>query len=157
MKRVQFGDIIEVKTSKGLAYAIFTHRHDNYGAVIQVFDLLYASRPQNWLEVAEQPIRFATFFPLQAAVSRNIFEVVGGVPIPSRLVNFPIFRSGNPDRNNKVDVWWLKDLQSGKSWRVEKLTPDQRRLPILSIWNDTALIHRIEEGWRPETDLTTVS
>ena len=65
--RPKFGDIIEIETSKGLAYAIYTHRHvkpPKYGAVIQVFDHLYDSRPTEIAEIAGNPVRFATFFPV---------------------------------------------------------------------------------------------
>jgi hypothetical protein len=156
MKRVRFGDIIEIVTSKGLAYAIYTHRHvtpPRYGAVIHVFDQMYESRPANVAEIASNPVRFATFFPLGAAVNRKLVEVIGNVPIPDNLMRFPIFRNGNADpQTKKVAVWWLKDVEQGKSWRVGTLTPEQRKLPILEIWSDIYLIHRIEEGWRPEND-----
>jgi hypothetical protein len=160
MKRLQFGDIVEIKTSKGLAYAIYTHRHvkpPKYGAVIHVFDRLYDSRPTEIAEIAGNPIRFATFFPLHAAVNRKLVEVVGNVPVPDDLKPFPIFRSGNRDsKTKKVKTWWLEDLERDKSWKVGTLTPEQRRLPILSMWNDTYLIHRIQEGWRPENDFRSL-
>jgi hypothetical protein len=48
LMKIRFGDIAEIKTSIGLAYAIYTHRHTQppkYGALIRVFDQLYQSRP----------------------------------------------------------------------------------------------------------------
>ena len=65
--RLEFGDI---KTSKRLAYAIYTHRRVNppkYGAVIQVFDHLYDSRPTESAQIAGNPVRFETFFPFACA------------------------------------------------------------------------------------------
>jgi hypothetical protein len=157
MRRLYFGDVVEIRTSKGLAYAIYTHRHlkpPKYGAVIRVFDRLYDVRPSEIGEIANNPVRFSTFFPLRAAVNRKLVEVVGNVPVPDDLRPFPIFRSGNPDsKTKKVKTWWLEDLEHDKTWQVGTLTPEQRKLPILGVWNDTYLIHRIEEGWRPENDL----
>jgi len=149
--KVQFGDIVEIRTRKGLAYAQYTHRHENYGALIRVFDRLYKSRPADIAEVASNPVRFTTFFPLQAAVNRHIVDLVGKVRVPERLQAFPLFRDGVADPpTGRVAVWWLWDGE--REWRVGKLTSEQRRLPIRGIWNDTFLVERIEEGWRPEND-----
>jgi hypothetical protein len=152
--KVRFGDIVEIKTSKGLAYAIYTHRHTQppkYGALIRVFDQLYQSRPVRTDELISTPIRFSAFFPLQAAVTKGIVEVVGHVSIPKNLLPFPLFRSGIVDPQTKrVRIWWIWDGK--KSWRVGDLTSEQRKLPIRGVWNDTYLVHRIEEGWRPEKD-----
>jgi hypothetical protein len=152
--KVQFGDIVEIKTRNGLAYAIYTHKHERppkFGAVIRVFDHLCQSRPHNILEILKNPIRFTTFFPLQAAVDKGILEVIGNVSIPKKLRPFPIFRDGVADpKTKKVATWWLWDGE--KEWQIGRLTPDQRNLPIRSVWNDTFLIHRIEEGWRPNDD-----
>jgi hypothetical protein len=160
MKRVRIGDIVEIETKKGLAYAIYTHKHATppyYGALIQVFDKLYDSPPADMTEVASNPIRFAVFFPVGPAVNRNLVEVFGRVPIPERLKPWPIFRNGHIDpRTQKVPEWWLKNLETKQSWYVGVLTPEQRKLPILELWNDTLLKERIEEGWRPETDFESL-
>ena len=157
MRRVQFGDIFEIKTSKGLAYGIYTHRHvrpPRFGAVIRIFDRLCRSRPSDIAEIASSPVRFTTFFPLQTAVNRSLVEVVGNVVVPDGLKAFPLFRSGNADpKTKKVDTWYLRDLENDLIWAVGTLTSEQKKLPILGVWNDTYLIHRIEEGWRAENDL----
>ncbi len=152
--KIRFGDIVEIETGKGLAYAMYTHNHERppkFGAVICVFDCLYKSRPGNIVEIRKFSARFATFFPLQAAVDRRIVEVVGNLPIPEALRPFPLFRDGVADpKTKKVASWWLWDGE--KEWQIGALTPDQRKLPIRSVWNDSILIERIEEGWRPEND-----
>ena len=156
MKRIRFGDIVEIRTSKGLAYAIHTHRHakpPRYGCVIRLFDGLHRERPTEIASLVNRPIRFITFFPLGAAVNRKLVEVVGNVPVPEHLKAFPIFRLGNPDpKTHRVTTWWLEDVENDKSWRVGTLTPEQRRLPILGVWNYAFLVERIEDGWRPEND-----
>ena len=151
---LKLGDLVEIPTAKGLAYAIYTHRHTEppkFGALIQVFDGLYETRPADLHGLLSQPIRFATFFPLQAAVNQHIVSIAGHVEVPERLKPFPTFRSGTVDpKTGKVPVWWLWDGQ--KTWRAGDLTPEQRKLPIRGVWNDTFLKERIEEGWRPELD-----
>ena len=153
--KVRIGDIIEIRTSRGLAYAIYTHRHDKpprYGALLRVFDRLFSSRPDALEEIAKLPVRFSTFFPLQAATNRGLVEVVGNVSVPENLAPFPVFRAaGLPDlKTKKVHAWWLWD--GVKEWRVGALTPEQRKLPIRGAVNDTMLVSRIEKDWRPEND-----
>ena len=152
--KVKIGDLVEIKTSKGLAYALYTHRHEKpprYGAMLTVFEGLHASRPPRIECVAESRVQFTTFFPLSAAVQQGIVEVVGNVPVPEHLTTFPVFRNGvvNP-RTKRVDDWWLWDGE--RSWRVGRLLPEQYKLPIEGVWNDTLLIERIEQHWRPEND-----
>ena len=149
-----FGDIVEIPTKKGLAYAIYTHRHKTppkFGALIRIFDLLYDKRPSDIQGIVCIAVRFATFFPLEAAVRKRIVEVVGHVDVPEHVRDFPVFRGGTVDpKTGKVAVWWLWD--GDKSRRVGQLTEEQRKLPIRGVWNDTFLKERIEEGWRPELD-----
>ncbi|MCY2926143.1 MAG: hypothetical protein NT031_12015 [Planctomycetota bacterium] len=136
--KVNVGDVIEIKTSKGLVYALYTHRHPQYGALLRVL-------------AVRQGVRFATFFPLQAAVDRGIVTVAGNTTVPDDLTVFPLFRAGAVDpRSKKVGTWWLWDGE--REWQVGDLTPDQKRLPIRSVVNDALLVRRIEEGWVPEKD-----
>ena len=152
MPRVKIGDIIEIPTSKGLAYAHYTHQHPTHGGLIRVFDQLFESRPTDLKGLINQPVRFSTFFPLRIAVSRNMFKVVGHEDIALPNQTFPIFRGANEGpKATKVSVWWLWDGE--KEWRYEgPLTPEFYKLPIDGVWNAEYLVHRIEEGWRPEND-----
>ncbi|MDQ8205892.1 hypothetical protein QEH52_00080 [Coraliomargarita sp. SDUM461003] len=91
------------------------------------------------------------FFPLQAAVNHGGVEIVGNEVVPAEEKSFPVFRTGMVDpQTRKVSVWWLWDGE--KEWKIGKLSPEQRSLPIRGVWNDTILIERIESGWTPETD-----
>lgn len=150
-KRVQIGDIIEIPTGKGLAYAQYTHQHSQMGGLIRVFDELFSSRPSNLSKVVNGPVRFSTFLPIKTAVNRGIFNVVGHYDVAPQNTPFPLFRNGNSDpKTKKVAAWWFWDGE--KSWKVGEITPEQRKMPIRGVWNDTLLIQRIEEDWRPETD-----
>jgi hypothetical protein len=153
MKKARIGDIIEIPTAQGLAYAQYTHQHPMMGGLIRVFNTLYESRPDNLNTVLNDSVRFSIFFPVNAAVSRHIFEVVGNHEVSSANRSFPLFRCGATDpKTRKVPRWWLWDGE--KEWQVGELTIEQRKLPIRSAWNDVMLVERIESGWRPETDLT---
>jgi hypothetical protein len=154
MARLKIGDIVEITTGKGLAYAHYTHKHHThprYGALLRVFGKLHGVRPSDFTELARNRPAFMCFFPLGAAVNRGIVSIVGNVVVPLEAQAFPTFRAGVIDPSTrKVKVWWLWDGE--KEWRVGEITAEQRRLPIRGVWNDTLLIERIESGWTPETD-----
>jgi hypothetical protein len=151
MRKPQIGDIVEIQTNKGLAYALYTHRNEKYGALLRVFGRIFASRPASFNWLSEGPPQFDTFFPLRAALQKGIVKTAENIEVPAHLRGFPVFRNGTPHPSTKnVEDWWLWDGDS--EWRVGKLTSEQRRLPLLGVINDTLLCRRIESGWTAETD-----
>lgn len=151
MTRLRVGDVFELVTERGLVYAQYTHRHANYGELIRVLPGFFPIRPSQFEELVKLPTRFVTFFPLRAAVSKQVVVIVGNEPVPPECRSFPTFRAGVEDSTTgRVESWWLWDGE--KEWRVGDLTDEQRRLPIRGVWNDTLLIERIESDWTPETD-----
>lgn len=153
MKNPKVGDIIEIRTSSGFAYAQYVLKNKLYGALLRVFSKVYPSRPKSFLKIVEHPPTFQCFFPLSAALKTGVVDIAGNAPLPEEAKVFPIFRSGMVDPvTRKVQTWWLWDGE--KEWRVGELSPEQRRLPIRGVWNDTLLVERIEEGWTPESDQT---
>ena len=153
MARPRPGDIFEISTPRGLAYAQVTHHHPQYGALIRVLPGLFDARPASFDDLSGRPERFRAFFPLQAAVSRGLVTLVAHAPIPAGAQAFPTFRAGVVDpATGKVAVWWFWDGQ--REWRAGPLTDADRRMPIRGVWNDTLLVERIVSGWTPETDPT---
>ena len=55
-QRPKIGDVIEIATPKGFAYAQFTHDHPMRGEVLRILPGLYASRPAD-LAALVQPAR----------------------------------------------------------------------------------------------------
>jgi hypothetical protein len=153
MAKLKIGDVVEIKTANGLVYAQYTHKHKQFGALLRVFRRFYEARPDDFVKLVEDKPTFMCFFPLNAAVDRNIVSIAGNVMVPSEAQAFPIFRDGIVDpATRKVGVWWLWDGE--EEWRVGELTAEQRKLSIREVLNDTLLIERIEAGWTPETDPT---
>jgi hypothetical protein len=152
MKRPKFGDVVEIRTAKGLAYAQYTHKHKMMGSLLRVFKGFYDSRPADFFGIVNSPPMFMCFFPLGAAVNRKIVEIAANEMIPEEAQAFPLFRSpGGIDRSGRVVNWWLWDGE--KEWYIgEKLTAEQRKLSIRGAWTDIYLIDKIESGWTPETD-----
>ncbi|HOY60773.1 MAG TPA: hypothetical protein PK640_21840 [Verrucomicrobiota bacterium] len=146
----KIGDIIEIETGQGLAYAQYTHRIPPYGALIRVFAGTHARRP-DVVELAKAPVVFSTFFPLNSALRQRVVRVVGRTDVARTNQVSPVFRDGNPHPvTRKVEEWWLWD--GVREWKVGDLSPEQRRLPILGVWDIDMLVARIEDGWRPELD-----
>src|SRR5262249_10926595 len=144
-KKVKIGDVLELQTGSGLAYAQCTHLHAEHGHLIRVLPGLFPKRPKGLRELVGQPARFCTFFALQAAVNQKVVEVVGHEAVPSEAQTFPLFRNGVPNKTTKkVDTWWLWDGE--RQWLAGALTDEQRRLPILGIVDETRLIEQIVSG-----------
>jgi hypothetical protein len=148
--RPKTGDVIEIKTDYGVAYALYTHHDTDNGALLRVWNTRFPTRQHDLASLISQPESFSAFFPLAAAIKRGLVDIVSNVSVPSALNTFPTFRAGLVDREGKVRVWWLWDGE--KEWRVGDLTMEQRKLPIVETLNDTALKLRIESDWTPEKD-----
>jgi hypothetical protein len=155
-QRIKVGDVFEIATNKGLAYAQFVSKKERWGALIRVLPGIFDERPARVCELATEAEIFITFFPLQAAINKKIFSVVGNCHLPAWAGEFPLFRAaGHIDRQGKVHNWLLWDGE--RSRPIDKLSTEQTRLPIRSVWNDTLLIERIEQGWTPQTDRRTLA
>ncbi|MBI5871328.1 MAG: hypothetical protein HZB44_10330 [Actinobacteria bacterium] len=154
-KRVKIGDVIEIKTKKGLAYAQFTFKHDKpprYGALIRILPGFFKKRPSSFSELVKEKERFIAFFPLAIYVNRQVVTVVGNEAVPEEWKELPLFRDGIIDpETGQVSVWWLWDGENDR--KVGELTPEQKKLPVMpGTWNDIMLVHRIESGWTSESD-----
>ena len=154
MRSPRIGDVIEIPTAKGLAYAQFTHKMPVYGRLIRVVEGIWRTRPQALEEVVNAPTRFFTFFPVAAAVNQEVVSLVGNLPVPPQFADFPLMRESGlePPGGGKVD-WWLWDGK--EKWRIGSLTPEQRKLSIVEVVNGPVLIRWIDTDWHPETDILT--
>lgn len=153
MARPKIGDVVEIDTGEGFAYAHYSHQHSMYGALLRVFADLKSERPTDLASLVAGRPTFQNFFPLAAAVNRRIVSIAGNVPLSEEAKRFPTFRAGVEDpATGRVALWWLWDGQ--KEWRVGPLTAELRPLPIRDVWNDTLLKERILSGWTSENDPT---
>lgn len=144
----RIGDVIEIVTPTGLAYAHFTHKHKQYGSLLRVMRGLHPTRPSSFKTILEGEAQFSAFFPLGAACKREVVHIVGNEPLPEAAQAFPVFRAGVQNAQGIVEVWWLWDGSS--EWKVGALQPGMEHYPIRGVWNDTLLIERICSGWSCE-------
>ncbi len=151
-RRPRIGDVVEIETPRGLAYAQYTHKHPMWGGLIRVLPGLYSERPADFAGLVEAEEQFSVFFPLGAAAARGIVKIVANAPVPARKRAFPLFRDGvQSPTTGRVETWWLWDGE--REWRIGRLRPEQRDFPIREVWNDTLLIERIVEGWRSRDEV----
>jgi hypothetical protein len=149
IQKFKIGDLLEIKTSRGLAYAQLTHIHDVYWFLIRVLPGLYERRPNDLNVLVSQCELYVAFIALAGLVKSGSLTVVDNAPVPKWAMEFPLFRTGNPNPKTRlVESWSLWDGET--SWKIGKLTDDQRRLPKRGIWGDQFLIDRLESGWLPD-------
>lgn len=149
-KLPKVGDVAEIETARGLAYAQYTHHDRNLelGALLALLPGVYQDRPDNIESLVNQPEMYYFFYPLRAAVQRDFVKLVGNFPVPAFRHPFPLFRRrGDIARSGKTLTWFLWDGQV--TWRVDALTEDQKKLNIAGVFSHKFLVERIEEGWLP--------
>jgi hypothetical protein len=148
-KRIRVGDVVEVATSNGLAYAQVSHIHREersaYGPLLRVLPGFFLKRPAQLAELVSQDATVLMFCALSAAVRNGICEIVGNVPVPEKYREFPVFRTTD-DPARIAGNWAFWDGK--KEWFVGKeITPEQRRMPFRSICDGVLFRERIEQGW----------
>lgn len=145
-KRPKLGDIVEISTTKGLAYAQVTHKHPMYGVLLRVMAGLHISRPESFSALRQAEPQFSTFFPLAAACNHGLARIVVNEPISEHLREFPTFRTSAKGKDGVWGPWWLWDGE--REWKVGDLKPGMEALPPRGTINDTLLVERIVSGWR---------
>lgn len=150
MKNPKIGDIIEIRSKRGLAYAQYTHHHHEWNAVLRVFDGVFPLRPTDWNDIASQPVRFNVFFPLRSAVRQKHVEVVGHAATAPPM-EFPVFRGGNRDvATGKIYRWFL--------WKGELDYPADVPKSVLRTFSEhhsvdiEFLENLIDTEWSPEKE-----
>jgi hypothetical protein len=144
-KNPKLGDVIEFQVGDGVAYAMYTHEHPEYGSLLRVWNRVHEVGCTDLQTLVQAMPSFTCFFSLRAALSRGIVKIAGHIAIPQNLLSFPIFRTGMVGPDGSVNSWWLWDGNS--SLKVGDLTVEQSRLPVRGIWNDTIIVSRVEQGW----------
>lgn len=151
-RNLLIGDMLEIRTKKGLAYAQCTHKVPFFGHLIRVLPGFHRAPIEDCSKVAAAQECFVTFVFWNKNVDRNVMHVVGRVAVPERCKQFPLFKDGSADpKTGKTSTWWLWD--GNKEWRVGKLTAKQKDLPMRWILNTVALVDMIESGWRPRDEV----
>jgi len=146
-KRARLGDILEVRTPRGLAYVQYTARHPEYGDAIRVLPGFFDVRPKEWEALASQEGYF-TFYPVRAAVSQGLAEVATNQPIPPGRELPSVFRRyGWITPSGEVKTWIISD--GTKEFVRTELSEEERRLSLAGMWNHEFLVERLVQEWHP--------
>jgi hypothetical protein len=72
---MKLGDIVEIKTFDGFAYAQYPNRHAMHGQLIRLLPDIHAKRPDDLAALTMTGVRFAIFFPVDPAVTRGYVAI----------------------------------------------------------------------------------
>ncbi|MDF9756706.1 hypothetical protein ACVWY1_004276 [Pseudomonas sp. TE6288] len=146
-KKVKLGDILQVLTSEGVAYAQVTHKHPEYGFLIRVLPGFHAQPPSDYTALADAEPQFSVFFPVQSAVNQGLLTVVGNVPVSPVLQALPTFRARAGGPGGSLWLWDGED-----EVRLDRgLTAQEQYYPVRGIISAPLLVQRIEQGYRAHT------
>lgn len=140
------GDIVEIETSEGLAYAQVTHNHASYPEVVRVLSGLYDSRPADIETVARKTNRFVAMLTLGDAIDNKRVKAmkVGSAAVPQKYKDFPVFRMSIRDKQGGIAYWWLWDGE-GLSY-VTELDEKTSDLPMREVMSLSSFMDKINAG-----------
>jgi len=140
------GDVIEIPTSAGRAYAQYTHEHPDYGELLRVLPGLFDEAPDDLPALVAEEEQFYTFYPLAAGLRERLVRVVAHLPVPDHSKAFPLLRSGGLPGEPRY-VW-----DGNREVRVRRPKPEHNLLSFAEIVSHPQLVEWIESGWRPEAE-----
>ncbi|WP_309896649.1 ribonuclease E inhibitor RraB [Archangium sp.] len=152
-KRARPGDVLEIRTPRGLAYIHYTYySRKPYREAIRVLPGFFTERPSEFTALINSPRAYFAFYPAAAAASQGLVEVVAEHPLAPGQ-DFPAIyrRAGARSREGGVLAWLI--CEGTKETLVRELSEEQRHLPIASFWSHDVLVTCIAEEWRPEQDI----
>ncbi|MHA6344310.1 hypothetical protein [Roseivivax sp. CAU 1761] len=144
MTEFEPGDLVEIRTARGLAYAQVTHRHPSYPPVVRALEGTHETRPDDLEALAAGPTRFVAMIPLAAALRQAGAEcaAVARLDIPEDQRAFPTFRMPVRDKQGEVVYWWFWDGR-GLSYDVE-LDARQQDLPMREVMSGARFLQLLE-------------
>jgi len=157
-KKAVVGDVVEVKTSAGLAYLQYTHELDNMGSLVRVLPGLFAKRPRDFQDLTRQKELYFTFYTLRHAVRHGDAMIVSHQEIPDWAKPYPMMRhSADSDRTGKTLVWrivradtpfTLEELRKAPTY--QELTPELERLSTHVLHSHPSMVYHLAQEWTPE-------
>src|SRR5215217_1775154 len=96
-KRARIGDVIEIATPKGYAYAQLTHRDRVFGCLLRILPGIHRVPPLNLAaKVLEQELYHVFVFEDDLSVE-PVTRIVSHEEVPQRCSSLPMFRDGVRD------------------------------------------------------------
>lgn len=157
-RKAKIGDIAEIKTPSGLAYAQYTHDGRDMGELVRVLPGLYDARPSDFVELAKQRELYFIFYTLNYALRAGQTEIVSNQPVPEWVKPIPLMRHpGGAAPDGRTLNWRIVGAMQPltldflqRTPVIRELTPDQRKLSIRQLWGHKAMVEELARGWTPE-------
>jgi hypothetical protein len=148
--RVNVGDVLEVRSSRGYSYVQYVGKHPEYGDVIRVFQGCFNAR-QFDVGSSATHTAYLAFYSARAAVSQGFAEIVETIPLPAGTrVPSHVRRAGARGTGGEIRTWIIE--KDGQEVVKHELTESERQLPIAAIWDHELLTLRISEKWDPSQE-----
>ena len=159
LNKFKFGDIFELKTSKGLAYLQYVNEYTkppNYGKLVRVLDGTFQDRPTDFKQLVKRKELFYTFIPLSVSVRRKDIQLVEHEEVTKEFKKMPIFRTEgiNETRTGFVNQWGLWDGNERR--KIGNLKQKYINISSLATCNTAYIRERIEMGWLPKYDESVI-
>ncbi|MEA1851099.1 MULTISPECIES: hypothetical protein [unclassified Chryseobacterium] len=149
MKKVQLGDIYSISTKKGLGFLQFVKSPENDKSDVELVKVsydLHTKIPDN-IERFFLEDFFYVQFPVKAALKKGIIDFVKNIDLPRDFVTPRYFRTEHYLHRAE---WLIIDKKTNEVEHLKSLTEEQLKFSPNSVWNDTYLKERLEEGWKLE-------
>jgi hypothetical protein len=143
MLRPEIGDVLEMRLGDGrYAYAQYVFWDERKGPLVQVFSRVTEQQAAVDELRGTEPMFPPVLVGLWHAVRTGRWKVVGSLPVEN--FRYPLFRTGIPNKDGRVDVWWLRDGTT--ETRIGALPEEYRALELLMGWSPLLLEERIQAG-----------
>jgi hypothetical protein len=152
--RLKLGDIVEIRTSKGFAYAQYVNFHDRpprYGTLMRVLPGIFPQRLKDFEQLVLEDGSYCCFWWAPRDLAERKIRLAANVPVPKEFRKMPMFKWGISSLfTGHVRQWSIWNGKTRGSKPVAHLTELQKRYPIKQIVSLEIVKYRIESGWRPE-------
>ena len=154
-QRVRVGDVFQIPLSDGrIAYGQYVYRDRRNGPIIRVYNFI-SENELSFAEVQKQLQKAKLLFPpvitgVFAAVRSGLWKVLGRLPVND--FEYPNFINVFDENYQPKSYWFLvteeKDVLLGK-----RLPEEYKNLEMLTVWSPYDVMHRIETGENPYSEM----
>ncbi|MBS8224694.1 hypothetical protein [Vannielia litorea] len=137
------GDIVEIETSKGLAYVQVTHVHPSYPPVVMFLNGPCDKRPENVSTLARVGDHTVAMVPLNGVLKKLGLRhaKAGEAEIPYAERKFPTFRMPVRGKQGEIIYWWFWDGR-GLSYATE-LDEAEKKMPLREVMSSERFIEQL--------------
>lgn len=146
-KKLQPGDIFEVKLGSLRKYFQFIYKDDEYmaGHLIRAFD--YSTEEEaspNIQDILNAPILFYTYTRVIEGMKDNLWKKIANRQIGSSFEP-PTFRQTN-DHTPKSFNWFIWKEKFANKKVIGELTEKYKKLPVSAIYPPSAIVNWMKTG-----------